>query len=317
MEVAVVGGGRMGLPLACCLADHGATTRVCDINARLVKMINAGESPYEEPGLDAYIKRNVRAGRLMATTDTSAAVSQGDVIVVIVPAWLTKDRDIDYSVLKAASESIGRGLKAGALICYETTVAVGGTRSELVPVLEATSGLRAGMDFHVAFSPERVKANKVFDRLEKTPKVVGGFNAESTARAVQFYSEYLGVETLNVGALEAAELTKLAGMLYRDINIALANELAALSEIAGVDFHLVRDAANTNGEAHLLLPGIGVGGHCTPVYPHFMIEDAKRRGVPQQLSTIARQVNDAQPARHIERLARAWGPLKERHVHIL
>ncbi|MCC6145282.1 MAG: nucleotide sugar dehydrogenase [Candidatus Hydrogenedentes bacterium] len=317
MRIVVVGGGRMGLPLASVLAENGATVTVCDVNQALCDTINGGQSPYEEPELDLYIGRNVKQGRLGASTDTTGSVRSADAVIVIVPAWLTAEKDIDYSVLKSASAAIGKGLQRGALVCYETTVAVGGTRTQLVPVLESNSGLTAGADFQVAFSPERVKANKVLSRLQKTPKIVGGIDVPSAERALQMYSKYLGAPVINVQTLEAAELSKLAGMLYRDVNIALANELAALSEKVGVDFSLVRDAANTDGESNVLLPGIGVGGHCTPVYPYFMIHDANRRGVPQRLSTIAREVNDEQPRRSIERLEREWKPVRGQRVHIL
>lgn len=307
----------MGLPLASLFADRGASVVVCDISARVVDAVNRGESPYEEPELDAYIARNVAAKRLAASTNTTGAVRDANAVVVIVPAWLNDEKDIDYSVLQSASRDIGRGLKPGTLVSFETTVAVGGTRSQLVPVLEQESGLKAGADFFVSFSPERVKANLVLARLQETPKIVGGFNEASTRKAAELYGTYLGAPVIDVVSLEAAELAKLAGMLYRDVNIALANELAALSEIAGVDFSLVREAANTDGESKLLLPGIGVGGHCTPVYPYFMINDAMRRGVPQRLSTAARAINDEQPARSVARLERQWKPVKGRAVHIL
>ncbi len=317
MNVVLVGGGRMGLPLACLLADNGADVTVCDVSQSLVDRINAGDAPYEEPGLDSYLSRTVKAERLRATTKTTDAVSGADVVVVIVPAWLTDGKDIDYSILKSVAEDVGKGIKRDTLVSFETTVAVGGTRSQLVPILEEASGLSAGKDFQVCFSPERVKANHVFAKLQKVPKVIGGYDDNSAEKAVQFYSKYLGSPITNVHTLEAAELVKLAGMLYRDVNIALANELAALSEIAGVDFSLVREASNGNGEANLLIPGIGVGGHCTPVYPYFIISDAKRRGVPQRLSTIAREINDEQPGRSAARLNNEWKPLKGKKVHIL
>lgn len=317
MQIVVVGGGRMGLPLASLLAENGARVTVCDVNEQIVDHIQRGQAPYEEPELDNYIARNAKNGRLTASMDTTGSVKGCDAVIVIVPAWLTETLDIDYSILRAVSADIGRGLAPGTLVSYETTVAVGGTRTQLIPVLEKESGLKRGEDFHVAFSPERVKANKVFSRLRATPKIVGGLDEASGDRALHLYGKYLGAPVINVETLEAAELSKLAGMLYRDVNIALANELAAISECMGVDFGLVREAANTDGESNLLVPGIGVGGHCTPVYPHFMIKDADRRGVPQRLSTIAREINDAQPARHVARLAREWSPLENRRAHIL
>ena len=317
MNITVVGGGRMGLPLACGFGKHGADVTVCDVNPVLAKSISTGDCPYEEPGLPELMAELHRAGRLHGTTDTAEGSSGADAIVVIVPARLTPDRDIDFGILQAASAEIGKGLRPGALVVYETTVSVGGTRRNLIPILEKHSGLNAGTDFHVAYSPERVKANLIFARLEETPKVVGGLDAASTAKAVHLYRRYLGAPVDDVGTLEAAEMTKLAGMLYRDVCIALANELSAFCELAGVDFERVRLAANRDGEANLLVPGIGVGGHCTPVYPYFLMRDSRRLGFKQRIAETAREINDGQPARQLDRLEAAWRPLSGQTVHIL
>jgi len=319
-RIVVVGGGRMGLPLACVLAENGAMVTVCDIAASVVQSVNAGQSPYEEPGLDAIIAKVHGAGRLSATNDTTAAVKNADAVIIIVPAHLTDERDIDYHILELASTTVAKGLQKNTLVSYETTVAVGGTRSRLIPVLERESGLKAGRDFLVAFSPERVKANQVLAKLRETPKVVGGFDTASAARAEWLYGTYLVTREkgiINVDTLEAAELSKLADMLYRDVNIALANELAAYAEAVGADFAAVRNAANTCDESNLLLPGIGVGGHCTPVYPYFVIRDGERVNAPQRLATAARQVNDVQAERNVARLAGRVGALLGKRVHIL
>jgi nucleotide sugar dehydrogenase len=317
MRICVVGGGRMGLPLACALAGNGAEVVVCDINAELVASIAAGVSPYDEPQLPGLIAQMHQARRLTASTDTAASVAACDVAIVIVPAHLTADRDIDLSILASASRDIGRGLRRGTLVIYETTVAVGSTRRKLIPILEEASGLEAGTDFHVGYSPERVKANLVFERLHSTPKVVGGLDALSCAKTAEVYRTFLGAPVQDVGTLEAAEMTKLLGMLFRDVNIALANELAAFCEISGVDFDKVREAANGDGEANLLIPGIGVGGHCTPIYPYFLTKESRRLGMAQRLSEAAREINDQQPARQLERVAAAWGSFQGRRVHIL
>jgi nucleotide sugar dehydrogenase len=307
----------MGLPLACAFGRNGADVIVADCNAALVSSIDAGICPYEEPGLAELIGELWRAGRLAATVDTAEAVASSDVIVVIVPAHLTAERDIDFRILESASADVGRGLRRGALVIYETTVSVGGTRRHLIPVLERHSGLHAGTDFMVAYSPERVKANLVIERLSTTPKVVGGLDAKSLERAAAVYRQFLGAPIDEVGTIEAAEMTKLIGMLYRDVNIALANELAAFCELAGVDFERARAAANTDGEAQLLLPGIGVGGHCTPVYPYFLIKESRRLGFAQRLSEAAREINDRQPGLQLERLQRLWRPLRSQAVHVL
>ena len=317
MKVVVVGGGKMGLPLACQIASNGADVTVCDINLDLIEKINRSEAPFFEPGLQESLARNVAANRLRASIDTSDLVSRANVVIIIVPAVLTPANEIDYGNLKSASEAVGKGLQKGILICYETTVPVGGCRSELVPVLEKTSGLKAGKDFYVAFSPERVKSMKVFEHLSKIPKINGGFDAESAQKAKEFYKKYLKVPIIDLKTMENAEFVKLAGMLYRDVNIALANELAFFAEKVGADFMQIREAANTDGEAKILLPGIGVGGHCTPVYPYFLISSARKIGLNLHLAENARSINDQQPTRMVSRIIKKIGPISRKKVHIL
>jgi len=307
----------MGLPLACVFGKHGANVIVADVDPSLVQALQAGECPYEEPGLAQLVASLHASGRLGASTNTADAVSRSDAVVVIVPAHLTPERDIDFAILQSASADVGRGLRRGTLVVYETTVSVGGTRRKLIPVLEEQSGLKAGEDFYVGYSPERVKANFVLERLETTPKIVGGLDPASLSRTAALYRKYLGAPIDEVGVIEAAEMTKLVGMLYRDVNIALANELAAFCELAGVDFDRVRSSANSDGEANLLLPGIGVGGHCTPVYPYFLTRESRRLGMTQRISEAAREINDQQPARQLARVAQLWKPLRGQAVHVL
>jgi nucleotide sugar dehydrogenase len=315
-KIVVVGGGKMGLPLACMFAHRGGLVVVCDTNPAIVDSINRGIDPHDEPDQGRYVHAGVASGRLRASTDTTAAVAQADAVVVLVSAMLTAERDIDWGNLVNASNAVAKGLRSGTLVSYETTLPIGGCRRTLVPVLER-SGLKAGQDFHVVFSPERVKSRHVFERLSETPKVVGGIDAGSASVGEAFYGKYLGAPVINVGTLEAAEYVKLAGMIYRDANIALANELANFAEVAGLDIGPILDAANTDGETFLLRPGIGVGGHCTPVYPYFLINGAARLGLRLELAALGRRINEAQPDRQIERLARALGGLAGRKVHIL
>jgi nucleotide sugar dehydrogenase len=316
MRVVVVGAGKMGLPLACQLASRGATVVACDTDPALVAAINKASCPIDEPGVPELLAAAVGAGRLCATTDTAAAARSADAVVVIVPAYLTDDRRADLSVLETVSRQIAPALRRGALVSYETTVPVGTTRQRLRPLLEG-GGLRAGSDFALVFSPERVKSGHVLQHLTRTPKVVGGIDASSAARGAAFYETFLGAPVVDVGSLEAAELVKLAGMVYRDVNIALANELARFAEVSGVDLEPVIAAANTDGEAQLLRPGVGVGGHCTPVYPYFLTWDAEARGVPATLAERARRINDGQAEHAVRRLAEALGGLQGRRVLLL
>jgi nucleotide sugar dehydrogenase len=316
MNVVVVGAGKMGLPLACQLAQGGARVTACDVDRARVDAINAGRCPIDEPGVPEMLAAMVAAGRLRASTDTAAAVAGAEAIVVIVPALLTPAFDIDPSVLVAASAEIARTLERGALVSYETTLPVGGTRRILQPVLER-GGLKAGADFDLVFSPERVKSQRVLQNLTVNVKVVGGITPAAAERATAFYRTYLGAPVQNVGSLEAAEMVKLAGMVYRDVTIALANELGRYAAAVGVDLPALLPAINSDGEAALLEPGIGVGGHCTPVYPYFLIRDAERRGLPAALPALGRRTNDGQAAWALDALERTWEPLAGKRALIL
>jgi nucleotide sugar dehydrogenase len=183
-------------------------------------------------------------------------------------------------------------------------------------VLES-GGLKGGRDFHVVFSPERVKSRLVFARLSETPKIVGGIDAESAEAGADFYLRWLGAPVINVKTLEAAEMVKLGGMIYRDMNIAIANELGRMAEGFDLDIWPILEAANTDGETFLLKPGIGVGGHCTPVYPYFLIKGADRAGMSADLFAKGRAINEDQPRHHVERLKEALGTFKGKRVHIL
>lgn len=313
--VTVIGAGKIGLPLACQFAAHGAQVIACDVRKDVVKSINRGRSPIEEPGIAEVLKKAVEAGNLSATSDTPKAVSESNVVVVVVPIPLTATNEADVSVIEEVTAAIAKGLKSGTLVSYETTLPVGTTRN-LARILE-TTGLVAGQDFDLAFSPERVKSNMVMQRLAEHPKVVGGINERSADRAEEFYAKYLGAPVINVDSLEAAEFVKLAGVAFRDVNIALSNELARYADAIGVDAELVIKAANTDGEAALLRPGIGVGGYRAPVYPHFLINDADNRGIPCELPAISRAINDTQPNYFLDRVEETWKSLAGQSVLML
>ena len=316
-RVVVVGGGKIGLPLACMFARNGAYVTICDINPTLVDQINSGVDPHNEPEQEQFVKEGVACGRLRASTDTTEAARSADVIVVIVTALLTPDRDIDYGNLLAATAALAKGMKPGTIVSYETTLPVGGCRTVLAPALERSSGMTCGTDFHLVFSPERVKSRRIFQRLLETPKIVGGFDQAAADAGQAFYRKYLGAPVINVGSLEAAEFVKLSGMIYRDVNIALANELASYTEQVGLDIWPLIEATNTDGETNMLLPGIGVAGHCTPVYPYFLINAAARIGVQQRFAALARDINENQPHRTVMRLAGVLGDLNDKRIHIL
>jgi nucleotide sugar dehydrogenase len=257
----------------------------------------------------------VAAGRLRATLDTTAAVAGANTVVLIVPLLTDRDHNIDFGQLDAAAKAIGSGLHRGSLVLCETTVPVGTTRNRLAPILEERSGLRAGDDFHLAFSPERLYAGRIFDDLKRYPKIVGGVDAASTDRAVEFYRRVLDAEVWPVENAETAEFAKLAETTYRDVNIALANELALYGGTRNVNVTQAFKAANSQPYSHLHRPGVGVGGHCIPVYPHFLLTDASDSEL--ELARSSREINDGMAGHAIEALAAALGGLEGRRVLVL
>ena len=313
MNVAVVGIGRIGLPLAATIASKGHHVFGCDVNAGLVARVNRADNPIpDEAGLDALLRTVVTAGSLEATTETARAVSQCEVVLFAVRVDVDESGRADLRYLFAAAEEAAKGLARGALCIFDTTLPVGTTRHELAPRLEA-SGKRLGIDFHVAFSPERLLMGRVIEDLTKYPKVVGGVDPEAGAMAAAFYREVFGGEVLQLASAEAAELSKLAEGAYRDLNIALANELAMVADTHGVDITEVIRAANSQPYSHIHVPGTGVGGHCIPVYPRFLMQGEG----PSALSALGREVNDAMPGYVVERTAKMLGGLEGKRVLIL
>lgn len=316
MKVAVVGLGHIGLPLAVQYASRGHQVTGCDVDARVVDAINRGESPHrDEAALVERVPLLVRDGLLRATTDDADGVRQAEVVVVIVPVIVDEAREVEFSQVDAATRDVARGLQPGTLVIYETTLPIGTTRQRLGPMLEAGSGLRMDHDFHLAFSPERVLVGRVLLDLQRYPKIVGGTSPAGTLRAADFYAGALepGTEIRALANAEAAEMTKLAETTYRDVNIALANEFAKVAARHGIDVTEVIAAANSQPYSHIHQPGVGVGGHCIPVYPHLLFN-----GEPgMRLPPTSREVNDGMAAYAVERLEAAMGSLAGTAVLVL
>ena len=317
MRIAVVGLGHIGLPLAVQYASRGHEVLGVDIDARLVETLNRGESPHlDEQALVDRVPELVAAGRLRATTwGDPNGFGDAEAVVVIVPVVVDADRQIDFRPIDAATRDIGRHLGRGALVIYETTLPVGTTRDRFGPVLSEGSGFVLDRDFHLAFSPERVLVGRVLLDLRRYPKVVGGTSEESTQRAVTFYREVLdeGTEVRAVASAEAAELVKLAETTYRDVNIAYANELARYAARHRIDVTEVIDAANSQPYSHIHQPGVGVGGHCIPVYPHFLFNGDPDLRIPP----LAREINQGMAAFTIDTIEDRLGSLDGQPVLVL
>jgi nucleotide sugar dehydrogenase len=316
--VAVVGAGKMGLPLAGQFASHRWSVIAVDVDPAVVRSINEGQSHVdEEPGLAELVSAAHTGGQLRATSDGAAAAAEADVVVLIVPVMLDAGSHPDYRHMDAASDAIGRGLHRGSLVIYETTLPVGDTRDRYAPKLAGLSGLRAEVDgddgLLVAFSPERLYSGAALRNLATYPKLVGGLGPASRDRAAAFYESVLDAEVVAMSSAEAAEFSKLADTTYRDVNIALANEFARYADRIGVDVTEVIAAANSQPYSHIHQPGLGVGGHCIPVYPHFLLD----RAPELSLVARAREVNDGQVDVAIDALRGELGSLAGAGVLVL
>ena len=317
MRITVVGLGKIGLPLAVQYAMKGHDVIGTDINPATVALINRAREPFPgETDLEQNLKSVIDSGHLRATLDTSSATRHSDAIVVVVPLFIDELGQPDFTAMDSATLAVGRGLLRGSLVCFETTLPVGTTRNRLAPILEASSGLTAGIDFDLVFSPERVFTGRVFQDLRKYPKIVGGINATSTARGADFYRLVLdfddrpdlvrgnGVWTME--SCEEAEMAKLAETTYRDVNIALANQFALYAEGQGMNVHEIIEAANSQPFSHIHKPGISVGGHCIPIYPKLYLWGDNEA----TLVKISREANLEMPERCIARLESNVGSLR-------
>ncbi|MBI5289092.1 MAG: nucleotide sugar dehydrogenase [Chloroflexi bacterium] len=313
--------GKIGVPLAVQFGSKGARVAGYDISAERCAVINDGRNPlHGEPGLDEKIPGLVVSQHLRATTDPRQAAGGADVVVFIVPVDIDATQRPDFGALDAAVDALAPHLKRGALVIVETTVPVGTTRTRVSARVASTTGMTPGMDFALAFSPERVSSGSVLLDLQRYPKIVGGIDANSTARAAEFYHQMLDAEILPVRDAETAEFSKLVETTYRDVNIALANEFALIGDALGLDTLGAIAAANTQPYSHVHAPGPGVGGHCIPVYPYFLMEPETadvRPPLETELAATARRINNGMAHYAIDRLAQALGTLEGTTVVVL
>ena len=325
LTIAVVGMGKIGLPLAVQYARSGHRVIGCDVNVQVVETINAGQSHIqEEPELSTEVPLLVSKGLLSATQDTIAAVRQAQVVIVIVPVFVDANCQADFTMIDAATKDVGTGLQSGTLVIYETTLPVGTTVRRLAPILEQTSHLLPGEDFLLAYSPERVSSGSIIHDLCSYPKVVGGINPSSTAAAEVFYQAMLEAPVICMASTDEAEFVKLIETTYRDVNIALANEYACYADTHGLNVMAAIAAANTQPYSHIHTPGVGVGGHCIPVYPYFLFANPLDCGDMQSVNAPSlllprqsRRINDAMSIYAVNRLEAILGSVAGQAVLIL
>jgi UDP-N-acetyl-D-glucosamine dehydrogenase len=292
-DVAVIGAGYVGVPLAATFAEVGQRVLLVDVQPAVVDALNRGESHIEDVSSERLAPL-VERSRIVATTDYEL-VRQAHAVLIALPTPLSRQREPDLSYIESAARSLAPVLQRGQTVILESTTWPGTTREILLPLLEEGSGLKAGEDFHLAMSPERVDPGREDWTTKTTPKVVGGITPESTAAAAAVYRSALDA-VHEVSTPDAAELTKLLENIYRAVNIALVNELAQLCDRMEIDVWEVVEAAATKpfGFASFK-PGPGLGGHCIPIDPFYLTWKAREYDFSTRFIELAGEVNNNMP----------------------
>jgi len=315
--VGVIGLGYVGLPLAVAFAQEGCDVVAVDVDARKIEAIAAGTSYIEDVPSELLAEH---AGRIHASTRYAGLV-KADAVLICVPTPLTRNREPDLGPLVDSTRALGEVLQAGQLVVLESTTYPGTTRERVVPILEEQSGLAAGRDFQLAFSPERVDPGRTDFTLRNTPKVVGGLTEACAERAEAVYGlvcEHL----VRVSSPEAAELCKLLENIFRSVNIALVNELAMLTDRMGIDIWEVVEAAATKPYGFMRFePGPGMGGHCLPVDPFYLSWRAREFDMSTEFIELAGKVNQQMPYHCVAKVERALNdaglPAKGARISVL
>jgi UDP-N-acetyl-D-glucosamine dehydrogenase len=305
-SVGVVGLGYVGLPLVVALAQAGVDVVAVDSDASKIESVRRSESYIEDVPSSAL--RALR-DRIQATT-RYATLAKVDAILLCVPTPLTRNREPDLGALVSAAAGVADVLQPGQLVVLESTTYPGTTRDRLVPILEE-SGMKAGRDFHVAFSPERVDPGRTDHTMRTTPKVVGGLTEADGAHAEALYG-LICDDIVRVGSPEAAEMTKLLENIFRSVNIALVNELSILCDRMDIDIWEVVDAAATKPYGFMRFdPGPGMGGHCLPVDPFYLTWKAREYDLATEFIELAGKVNSQMPTYCTARIERALNDLRK------
>jgi len=306
MQIGIIGLGYVGLPLAVAFSEAGCEVVGLDVDAAKVEALNAGRSYIEDVPDEVLAPL---AEKLRATADY-ADLTACDAVILCVPTPLSDSREPDLTYLIDSATALAQVLRSGQLVVLESTTYPGTTRDRLLPILE-TSGLTAGSDFHLAFSPERIDPGRTDFTVRTTPKLVGGLSEASAERARELYSEICDTVVV-LSSPEVAELSKLLENIFRSVNIALVNELAQLCDRLEIDVWEVIEAASTKPFGFMRFdPGPGMGGHCLPVDPFYLAFKARQHDFYPEFIELAGKVNQAQPSFCVERIERALNTVRK------
>ena len=300
-KIAVYGLGHVGSPLASAWLRAGAHLIGVDSSSEVLKNARKGRTHIYEPGVNEAFSKGLKEKRFHLYSDPIKASQDSHFKLICVPVLLTSSFSADLSAVKQVTTAIGQGLKKGDVVSLNPSVPPGTSEDIVIPLLAKESGLKVEQDFYMVYNPERIYEGRAIEDIEvRYPAIVAGAGVKSLEIGAKLYSLVAKKGVLKIGNMRTAEAEKLLEGVYRDVNIALANEMAKFCEKAGVDFWVAREAANSQPFCHIHKPGAGVGGACIPVYPQFILHAASASGVECKIISLGRNVNDSMPAYCVE-----------------
>ncbi|MBX4197072.1 nucleotide sugar dehydrogenase [Candidatus Saccharibacteria bacterium] len=316
-KVSIIGLGYVGLPLALLASKAGHEVSGVDLSEARVSKINSGQDPIN----DEYVQKNLKGTKLIASTNFDS-VNSSDVVIICVPTPVKHDYQPDLVPLKAAVVAVAKRLKKGSLLIIESTINPGVCDEIVIPLAEKESSLGLNLDFYISHCPERINPGDKKWSVENIPRVAGSSSHEGLKRTVEFYETIIKAAIKPMGSLKEAEAVKVVENSFRDINIAFVNELAMSFTKLGIDVKNVIDGAATKPFAFMAhYPSVGVGGHCIPVDPYYLIEYARGYGFEHELLSLARSINNQMPdftaSQLIDALNEAGYTLKDSRVLVL
>ncbi len=323
VRIGVIGQGKMGLPISAVFLLGGYNVTGMDINAEVVNAINKGEPPIErEPGVKESIREGIQRGTYVCVNTVEEVTKRSDILIIIIPVLLDKFVNPNLNPLRKLIDEIASHIQKGQIIVIESTVPIGTTENIVKNALESKSGLKIGKDIGLGFAPERTSSGQAIDDIrDNYAKIVGGINKRSTDKIGNLYKTINNKGVIKMSSASSAEAVKIFKGTYRDLNMALANEFAKLTEKLRLNVHEIIDAANTEPYSHIHKPGAGVGGHCIPVYPHFLINAATSVGLKTRLAELGREVNLSMPEHVVNRIIKELNsfkkPLKDSKIVVL
>jgi len=296
-KIAVYGLGHVGSPLASVWLRAGAHVIGVDKSPEVLENARKGSTHVPEPGVNKAFSKALKENRFFVYSDPIRASHDSHFKLICVPVLLTDSFSADLDAVKQVAATIGRGLKKGDVVSLNPSVPPGTSEDIVVPILEEESGLKVEHDFYMVYNPERIYEGRAIEDLEKRyPAIVAGAGAKSLEIGAKLYCLIAKKGVIKMHSIRTAEAEKLLEGVYRDVNIALANEMAKFCESVGVDFWEAREAANSQPFCHIHKPGVGVGGACIPVYPQFILNIARMMKVDCNLTSFGRSVNNSMPA---------------------